>query len=91
MNEDGIREILQARRLGHQVPGMQGIYTHVSAAMREELQMALQARWEKSLRAHAALAPHSPVSLLDDLLEPLRRRAVFDRLPRWEPGLERGG
>jgi hypothetical protein len=33
----GIREILQARRLGHQVPGMQGIYTHVTPAMREHL------------------------------------------------------
>ena len=52
MTEDGIREILQARRLGHQVPGMQGVYTHVSAAMREELKAALQARWENSC-AHA--------------------------------------
>lgn len=86
MTEDGIREILQARRLGHQVPGMQGVYTHVSAAMRAELKAALQARWEDSLRARAALAPHSPVSLLDDLLEPLRRQAALARLPRWEPG-----
>ena len=90
MTDDGIREILQARRLGHQVPGMQGIYTHVSAAMREELRMALQVRWENSLRARAPLASYSPVSLLDDLLELLRRRAAFDRPPRWEPGLERG-
>jgi len=90
MTEDGIREILQARRLGHQVPGMQGVYTHVSAAMREELQMALQARWDNALRARAALAPHSPVSLLDDLLEPMRRQRHFDRLPRWEPARNRG-
>ena len=90
MTEDGIREVLQARRLGHQVPGMQGIYTHVSAAMREELKAALQARWENSLRARAALASHSPVSLLDDLLEPLRHQAPLARLPRWEPGPGQG-
>ena len=30
MTEDGIREILAGSRLGHQVPGMQGVYTHAS-------------------------------------------------------------
>jgi integrase len=79
MTEDGIPEILQARRLGHQVPGMRGIYTHVTAPMREDLQAALQARWEHSLRARAALAPHSPVKLLDRLLEPLQHQALPGR------------
>ena len=68
MAEDGIREILQARRLGHGVPGMRGVYTHVSDAMRAELKDALQARWEQSLRARAAIDPRSPVPLLDELL-----------------------
>ena len=68
MTEDGIREILQARRLGHGVPGMRGVYTHVSDAMRTELKDALQARWETSLRARAAITPRSLVPLLDKLL-----------------------
>jgi hypothetical protein len=59
---------LQARRLGHEVPGMRGVYTHVSEAMRTELKEALQARWEASLVARAAISAHSPVPLLDELL-----------------------
>ncbi|MGE5288582.1 MAG: hypothetical protein ACM3ML_15565 [Micromonosporaceae bacterium] len=72
MTEDGIREVLQAARLGHSVPGMRGVYTHVSEAMRAELKEVLQARWEASLRAHTAIAPHSPVPRLDEPLEPYR-------------------
>ena len=40
--------------------------------MREDLTAALQARWETSLRDRAALNPHSPVPLLDNLLAPYR-------------------
>jgi integrase len=75
MEEDGISGILQERRLGHEVPGMRGLYTHVSQAMRTELTEALQNRWEDSLRARAAIAPHSPVPLLDQLLAPYRAPA----------------
>lgn len=71
-SEDGIPEILQALRLGHTVPGMRGVYTHVSDTMRTQLKQALQARWETSLRERAAISPHSPVPLLDGLLAPLR-------------------
>ena len=73
MAEDGIPEILAEQRLGHEVPGMRGLYTHVSERMRDELKPALQARWEESLRARAAISPHSPVPLLDELLAPCRR------------------
>ena len=72
MAEDGIPEILAEQRLGHDVPGMRGLYTHVTQAMRENLTAALQARWETSLRDRAALDPHSPVPLLDNLLAPYR-------------------
>jgi hypothetical protein len=51
---------------------MRGLYSHVSDRMREELKDALQARWEESLRARAALAPGSAVPALDKLLAPLR-------------------
>jgi hypothetical protein len=68
MAEDGIPEILAEQRLGHQVPGMRGLYTHASGRMRDDLKHALQARWDDSLRARAAIAPRSPVPMLDELI-----------------------
>ena len=73
MAEDGIPDILAEQRLGHEVPGMRGLYMHVSDRMRDVLVRALQARWDDSLRARAAIHPYSPVHLLDDLLAPHRR------------------
>src|ERR1700678_3568685 len=72
MAEDGTPEILAEQRLGHDVPGMRGLYTHATQAMRENLTVALQSRWETSLRDRAALDPHSPIQLLDNLLAPYR-------------------
>ena len=43
-SEDGIPEILAEQRLGHQVPGMRGLYAHASQQMREKLTVTLQAR-----------------------------------------------
>jgi hypothetical protein len=71
-SEDGIPEILAKQRLGHDVPGMRGLYAHVSHRMREDLTAALQARWEESLRERARINPHSPVLLLDNPLAPFR-------------------
>jgi hypothetical protein len=59
---------MSEQRLGHQVPGMRGLYAHASDGMRDDLKHALQTRWEDSLRARAAINPHSPLPLLDDLL-----------------------
>ena len=72
MAEDGIPEILAEQRLGHEVPGMRGLYTHASDRMRDDLKAALQARWEDSLRARAAIHECSPVPLLDELLSSFR-------------------
>ena len=74
MAEEGTPEILAEQRLGHQVPGMRGLYTHVSDRMRAELMQALQARWQEALQERAALNPRSPVPLLDELLAWLRTR-----------------
>ena len=82
MAEDGIPEILAEQRLGHEVPGMRGLYAHASERMRRELMAALQQRWEDSLRARAALDPHSPVPLLDGLLEPFRGETAQPAAPR---------
>jgi integrase len=72
MDEDGIPDVLKAERMGHEMPGMHGIYGHVSPGMRATLKAALQARWEGSLRERAQLSPHSAVPELDALLAPYR-------------------
>ena len=82
MAEDGIPEILAEHRLGHEVPGMRGLYAHISDRMREDLKAALQARWEDSVRERAALHEHSPVPLLDELLAPFRAPAPEQMTPR---------
>lgn len=68
MDEDRIADVLKSERMGHEIPGMRGVYSHVSDAMRTELKAALQERWAASLRERAKLAPHSIVPVLDTLL-----------------------
>ena len=68
MDEDGIPEVLKTERLGHELPGMHGVYGHVSQAMRVDLKDALQERWERSLRERSQLSTRSFVSVLDSLL-----------------------
>ncbi len=70
--EDQIPDVLKSQRLGHEEPGMRGVYGHVSPTMREELKAALQARWEDSLRQRARLAACSAVPLLGRLLADVR-------------------
>lgn len=72
MDEDGIPEVLKTERMGHEMPGMHGVYGHVSPAMREELKAALQARWDEALLQRAALSPVSAVPLLNGLLVDIR-------------------
>ena len=73
----------RALRLGHTIPGTRGVYTHVPDTMRADLKQALQARWEASLRDRAAISPHSPVPLLDELLAPYRatREKMISQIP----------
>jgi hypothetical protein len=81
MDEDRITEVLKAERMGHDVPGMRGVYSHVSDAMRAELTTALQERWAASLRERARLAPRSVVPVLDALLTGATATPGQDRLP----------
>lgn len=43
--EDGIPEIAQARRLGHRLAGVRGIYSHVTPTMEQAVADALDHRW----------------------------------------------
>jgi hypothetical protein len=72
LNLASVGTSLAEQRLGHQVPGMRGLYAHASQRMRDELTADLQSRWGESLRERAAIDPHSTVPLLDTLLAPFR-------------------
>jgi hypothetical protein len=82
MDEDQIPDVLKSERLGHDEPGMRGVYGHVSPAMREDLKAALQSRWEDSLRQRAALSSVSAAPLLNRLLAGIRptNKAARSRL-----------
>jgi integrase len=49
MIDDGAPEVAQAERLGHTIPGIRGVYSHVSDEMRERLVNALETRWQQSI------------------------------------------
>jgi hypothetical protein len=68
LDEDGIPYVAQSQQMGHEVPGMRGIYSHVTDRMLNEIRAALQRRWIASLRARAALAPTSAVPVLNAAL-----------------------
>lgn len=62
-------EVLSHERLGHQLGGVGGRYSHVTPMMREELLGQLTERWNQALDARAAITPHSPVAVLEALLQ----------------------
>jgi hypothetical protein len=53
-------EVLSHERLGHELGGVAGRYSHVTAPMREELMSQLTERWEQALAGRAAISPRSP-------------------------------
>ncbi|WP_372493964.1 tyrosine-type recombinase/integrase [Salinispora arenicola] len=68
MDEVGTSYVLQSMQMGHEVPGMRGVYSHVSPRMRADLRAALQGAWDEALRHRASLSPRSSVAALDTLL-----------------------
>jgi len=48
MIEDSVPEVAQAKRLGHRLPGVRGIYSHVSPTVEQRLIDGLQKRWENT-------------------------------------------
>jgi integrase len=46
--EDEVPEAAQAKRLGHRLPGIRGIYSHVSATVEQRLVNGLQRRWSRT-------------------------------------------
>jgi integrase len=56
--EDDIPEIAQAKRLGHRLPGIRGVYSHVTPVMTARITDSLQTRWTAS--HHPPTAAHTP-------------------------------
>lgn len=82
MDEDRIADVLKSERMGHEVPGMRGVYGHVAKGMRDELKAALQKRWTDALQERAVLSPTSSVRTLDALLAGLGARYAPKLLPK---------
>ena len=72
LDDMGVRYVLQSERMGHEVPGMRGVYSHITPGMRAGLKAGLQELWERSLHERSRLAPRSAVAVLDGLLAPYR-------------------
>ncbi len=68
LDDLGVRYVLQSERMGHEVPGMRGVYSHITPGMRGDLVTGLQELWEASLRERARISATSPVQALDSLL-----------------------
>jgi hypothetical protein len=68
LDDLNIRYVLQAERMGHEVPGMCGVYKHIAPEWRVDLVSGLQRVWEESLAERAAISPRSAGPLLDRLL-----------------------
>jgi integrase len=77
MAEYRTHEVLSHDRLGHELGGIAGVYSHPTQPMRDELMAALTVAWEQSLDARLALCPVSEVPVLDRLLRD--RAAVTGR------------
>lgn len=73
-----IRYVRQAERMGHEVPGMRGIYTHIAPQWRVDLVNGLQRLWEEPLDQRALYSPRSAVPLLDDLLAAHRKPVTLE-------------
>lgn len=78
-------EVLSHERLGHEMGGVAGRYTHVTPAMRQELLDRLTADWEAALDARWRLHPRSAVAVLDDLLRARRRRMEEEKNKIFSP------
>jgi hypothetical protein len=74
LDDLGVRYVLQSERMGHEVPGMRGVYSHITPGMREELQNGLQGLWEAALQERARLSERSAVPIVDGLLAAYRAR-----------------
>ncbi|MGW5616199.1 integrase [Streptomyces sp. NPDC003877] len=63
-----IPTVAKEARLGHEMPGMEGVYTKVTLGMERRVVEYLQQVWEKHVVAAGLWVPPFPTHLPDDLL-----------------------
>lgn len=51
LDEPHVEEVLKYERMGHHMPGIGGLYSHVTIAMRQRQCRSLQHRWTKQAAA----------------------------------------
>jgi integrase len=85
--EDDIPEIAQARRLGYHLPGIRGIYSHVTPAMTDRITTALQTRWHHS---HPHRRPPPLTAGDHHRAEPNRNRPELPHSPPRPPTVHAG-
>jgi hypothetical protein len=66
-------------RMGHELPGMEGVYSNVTLSMEQRIVKYLQTVWEKRVVAAGLWMPPFPTPLPDDLLG--GRSSLFSDLP----------
>jgi integrase len=64
----GVSKVLQMDRRGHAMQGMDRVYMHVTAEMRQRLSNVLEELWREALVQRRAIAPHSKADLLNRIL-----------------------
>lgn len=63
-----IADVAKEARLGHEMPGMAGVYSEVTLSMERRVVKYLQGVWEKQVVAAGLWMPPFPIRLPDDLL-----------------------
>lgn len=63
-----LHKIIQMDRRGHAMPGMDGVYTHVTPEMRQRLCDVLEGLWQTAVAKRYELAAGSAVPLLNEAL-----------------------
>lgn len=82
LDELGVPPVASEERLGHELPGIVGTYSHTSPAMLAQITDGLQRVAEESFRERARMhGGRSPVRVLDQLLTPLTKIGQGDHLP----------
>jgi hypothetical protein len=74
-----ISEVAKEARMGHELPGMAGVYSEVTLSMERRIVEYLQEVWEKQVLARGLWMPPFPIRSPDDLFE--GEKPLFSSLP----------
>jgi hypothetical protein len=76
-----VAEVAKEARMGHEMPGMAGVYSEVTLSMEKRIVKYLQEVWEKQVLARGLWVPPFPNRLPDDLFG--QANSLFSDLPKF--------